>query len=83
MTQPVRLLRQPWTAPLQRAASMSLISLIIMLAVLGLIWYLVVTYIPMPAPMKTVITVIAVIALCLLLLNLAGIGDFRIGRPLN
>jgi hypothetical protein len=59
---------------------MSLISLLIVLIVLGVIWWLVTTYIPMPAPMKTVITVIVVLALCLLLLNLFGIGDMHIGR---
>lgn len=58
---------------------MSLINLLIILIVIGVIWWLVTNYIPMPAPMKTVITVIAVIALCLLLLNLFGIGDIRVG----
>jgi hypothetical protein len=59
---------------------MDIISLVIMLVVLGFIWYMVTTYIPMPAPMKTVITVIVVIALCLLLLSLTGIGNFHVGR---
>lgn len=59
---------------------MDLISLIVVLIVLGVIWWLVTTYIPMPAPMKTVITVIVVIALCLFLLNLFGIGHMRVGR---
>jgi len=62
---------------------MSIISLLVFLAVIGVIWYLVTTYIPMPAPMKTVITVIAVIALCLLLLQVFGFGDFTVGRPLR
>jgi hypothetical protein len=62
---------------------MSLISLIIILVVLGVIWWLVTTYIPMPQPIKTVITVICVIVLCLLLLSLFGIGDIRVGRPLS
>lgn len=57
---------------------MGLIDLIIVLAVIGLIWWLVVTYIPMPQPMKTVITVVAVIALCIFLLRLTGIGDVRL-----
>lgn len=61
---------------------MTLIHLILVLAVLGCIWYLVVNFIPMPAPIKTVITVLAVIALCILLLNLTGLGDFRIGARL-
>ena len=58
---------------------MDLIHLIIVLAVIGCIWFLVTQYIPMPAPMKTVITVIAIVALCLLLLDLAGLGHMRIG----
>jgi hypothetical protein len=49
-----------------------LISLIIVLAVVGLVWYLVTTYIPMPAPIRTVITVIAVVCLCVWLLRFIG-----------
>lgn len=59
---------------------MDLISLIVVLCIIGVIWYLVTTYIPMPAPMKTVITVVAVIALCLFLLQLFGIGSLHVGR---
>ncbi len=59
---------------------MDLISLVIVLVVLGVIWWLVTTYIPMPAPMKTVITVIVVIALCLFLLQVFGIGNVHVGR---
>jgi hypothetical protein len=58
---------------------MDLTHLILVLAVLGLVWFLLVTYIPMAAPIKTVITAIAVIALCLVLLQLAGIGNVMIG----
>lgn len=57
---------------------MDLISLIIVLAVLGCILYMVQTYIPMPAPIKTVITVIVVIVCCLVLLDFAGIGHSNI-----
>lgn len=53
---------------------MDLIRLIIVLGVLGAVWYLVTTYIPMPQPIKVVITIIAVVALCIVLLNLVGIG---------
>ena len=59
---------------------MDLIQLLIVLTILGVIWYMVTTYIPMPAPIKTVITVIAVLALCLLLLDVAGIGHISIGN---
>lgn len=57
---------------------MDIITLIVALAVIGLIWWLVTTYIPMPAPMKTVITVVAVLALCLFLLNMVGIGHMTL-----
>lgn len=59
---------------------MDLTGLIIALAVIGGIWYLVTTYIPMPAPIKTVITIIAVVALCLLLLQLLGVGHVGLHR---
>ncbi len=51
---------------------------IIVLAIFGLIWWLVTTYIPMPAPVKTVITVLCVVVLCLWLLQIAGIGRIMI-----
>lgn len=57
---------------------MDLIQLIIVLAVVGMVWWLVTTYIPMPAPIKTVITVVAVLVLCIWLLQWAGIA--HIGR---
>lgn len=58
---------------------MDLISLMITLAIIGAIWFMLTTYIPMPAPMKTIITIIAVLALCIVLLNLTGLGNIRIG----
>ncbi len=51
----------------------------ITLAIVGVCWYMIVTYIPMPQPMKTVITVVAVLALCMVLLSLTGIGNIRVG----
>lgn len=57
---------------------MDIASLLVVLVVLGVIWYLVTTYIPMPAPMKTVITVFAVLALCLMLLQWFGIGHLNL-----
>lgn len=51
-----------------------MISLIITVAVLGLIVWLVTTYIPMPEPFRSIIWVIAIIALVILLLNFAGIN---------
>jgi len=52
---------------------MPLISLLIVLAVIGLCLYLVENYIPMSAPIKTVIRVIVVIVLVIWLLQLFGI----------
>ena len=60
---------------------MDIISLLVVLVVIGVVWYLVTTYIPMPAPIKTVITVIAVLVLCIMLLNMFGITHFRLGSP--
>lgn len=57
-----------------------MIETLIVLVVIGVCWYLVVTYIPMPAPIKTVITVIAVLLLVIFLLNLTGITNINLGR---
>lgn len=57
---------------------MDLIRLIVVLGIVGAIWYLVTTYIPMPGPIRTVITVIVVIALCIFLLQWAGLGHINI-----
>lgn len=51
---------------------MSLISLILLLAVLGFCWYLIVTYVPMPDPVKMLITGIAVLAIVVLILRALG-----------
>lgn len=59
---------------------MDLISIIIVLVVFGVVWWLVTTYIPMPQPVKTVITVIVVLVLCLWLLQVFGIGNFHVGK---
>ena len=44
---------------------MDLITLVVVLALIGFCLWLVLTYIPMPPPMKQVITVIVVIVLVL------------------
>lgn len=59
---------------------MDLISLLITFAVLGLIVWLVTTYIPMSPPIRTVLVVLVVIALCVFLLKAFGLGDIQIGR---
>jgi uncharacterized BrkB/YihY/UPF0761 family membrane protein len=57
---------------------MPVIQLLITLIVLGLIMWLVNTYIPMPPPVKTVINVVIVLAICLWLLSAFGIGNYVI-----
>lgn len=54
---------------------MDLIHIIIVLVIIGLILYLVKTYIPMDPPVKTVFTVVVVLLLCLWLLSISGIGS--------
>lgn len=52
---------------------MDLISLLVVVVILCLVWYLVTTYVPMPQPIRTVITVIAVLILCVWLLRAFGV----------
>lgn len=47
----------------------ALVSVLLVLAVIGLVVYLIVTYIPMPPPFKIVIYAVAAIALILWLLK--------------
>jgi predicted membrane channel-forming protein YqfA (hemolysin III family) len=55
-----------------------MIALIITLALVGLIVYLITTYIPMPPIFKTVIYVIVAVVLILYLMKVLGIGDIPI-----
>ncbi len=59
---------------------MSIISLLIVLVIVGVCLYLVETYIPMAAPIKTVIRVIVVLVLVLWLLQSFGLwsGNLRL-----
>lgn len=58
-----------------------LVSLLLLLVVVGLIWYLITNYVPMPAPIKTVITVVAVLVLCIWLLQWSGLTHLSLARP--
>lgn len=64
--------------------SMSLISLIIVLVVIGVILWLVNTYVPMDKKIKTILNVVIVIAVVLWLLSVFGllgsINSIRVGR---
>ena len=55
-----------------------MISVLVVLVIVGVCLYLVQTYIPMAAPIKTVIRVVVVIVLVLWLLSLFGIVGPRL-----
>ena len=50
-----------------------MISLILGLALIGLVVYLIETFVPMPAPFKTVIRVVVIIVLIIYLVRLFGL----------
>jgi hypothetical protein len=52
-----------------------MIGLILTIALLGLVVWLITTYIPMPQPFKTIILVIAAVILLLYLVQVFGIVD--------
>lgn len=57
---------------------MPMVTIIIVLVVVGLVLYLINTYIPMAGPIKRVLNVVVVILLCLWLLNAFGIINMPI-----
>lgn len=57
-----------------------MIQVLVVLVVIGVCLYLVQTYIPMAAPIKTIITVVVVLFVCLWLLQIFGIFDMPIPR---
>ncbi len=64
---------------------MPLISLLILIAVIGVVVWLITTYIPMPQPFKSAILVVAIVAVLLVILNAFGLLDslytVRVGSP--
>ena len=59
---------------------MPLVTLVIYLIVVGVLLWLINTYIPMAAPIKTIINVVVVVVVCLWLLRLFGIADVAVPR---
>lgn len=59
---------------------MDVVQLLIIVVVLGLVWWLVTSFVPLPAPIKTVITVVAVLIICILLLQWAGLTHINLRR---
>jgi hypothetical protein len=55
------------------------ISIIIILVVVGLVLYLIETYVPLSPPIHTVLRVVVVLALCLWLLSAFGMINSPIG----
>jgi hypothetical protein len=54
---------------------MSLVGILILLVVVGVALYLVNTYVPMAAPIKTIINVVVVLVLVIWLLGAFGLLD--------
>lgn len=59
---------------------MPLIEVLIVLIIVGVLLWLVQTYIPMAQPIKVVITVVVILVICLWILSMFGIGDIYVGR---
>ncbi len=57
-----------------------MLMLILTLVVVGLLLYLVETYVPMSPPIQVVLRVVVVICLVLWLLRVFGIGDMAVPR---
>jgi predicted membrane protein len=58
-----------------------MISLILALVVIGVLLYLLNTYVPMAAPIKTIINILVVVAVILWLLHALGFGaGWHFGR---
>ena len=52
-----------------------MIQLLVLLVVVGVVLYLINNYVPMAAPIKTIINVVVVLAVCIWLLRVTGIVD--------
>lgn len=57
---------------------MPLINPIIVLIIVGVLLWLVNTYIPMAQPVKTIINVLVAVVICLWLLGMLGVGNIII-----
>jgi len=60
-----------------------MIQLLVLLVIVGVVLYLVNNYVPMAAPIKTIINVVVVLAVCIWLLRVTGIANIpmSLGRP--
>ena len=55
-----------------------MIQVLVVLVIVGVVLYMVQTYIPMAPPIKTIITVVVVLCLCLWLLQVFGVYDMPV-----
>ncbi len=60
---------------------MSIIGLLVILALIGLVAWLLVRFVPMPAQMQTVITAAAVVIAILILLQALGLIPISLNQP--
>jgi uncharacterized membrane protein len=58
---------------------MDIIQVLVVLVVVGVVLWLVQTYIPMAPPIKSIITIVVVLFLCIWLLGVFGIGHYFVG----
>ena len=50
-----------------------MIQLLVVLVIVGVVLYLINNYVPMAAPIKTIINVVVVLAVCIWLLRVTGV----------
>lgn len=62
---------------------MPIIQILLVLIIVGVCLWLVQTYIPMAAPIKAIITVVVVLCLVVWLLQIFGVSNMTIGRPIR
>jgi hypothetical protein len=55
-----------------------MIGVIVVLVVVGVVLWLIQTYVPMAPPIKVVITVVVVLCVCLWLLGIFGVRDIPV-----
>ncbi len=62
---------------------MPLVSVVIVLVIVGVVLYLINSYIPMASSIKSILNIVVVVAVCIWLLKVAGlwtsITNFQIG----
>lgn len=57
---------------------MDIVQVLVVLVVVGVLLWLVQTYIPLAPPIRTIITVVVVLFVCIWLLGVFGIGHYYI-----